>query len=59
MNIMTFGILATFLSALFVSGMEYYQYIVSAKMLLNFTNSIAIYAISAVFEAVAEKYMVE
>lgn len=59
MNIMTYGILATFLSALFVSGMEYYQFMVAGRMLLNFTNSIVIYAIASVFEAVAEKYMVE
>jgi hypothetical protein len=33
--------------------------VVSGKILLNFTNSIAIYAVAAVFEAIAEKYMVE
>jgi hypothetical protein len=59
MNIMTYGILATFVSAIFMLGIEYYHFVVSGKILLNFTHSIAIYAVAAVFEAVAEKYMVE
>lgn len=39
--------------------MEYYQFLSSGKTLTNFTNAIILYAVASVFEAVAEKYMVE
>jgi len=50
---MTFGILATIISALIVSGMEYFHFISSGKSLAYFSFTIALYAISAVCESVA------
>lgn len=58
MNIMSFGIFATIISAAVVGLMEYYQFVQSGKILAFFTDAIALYCLSSVFEAVAEKYMV-
>ena len=59
MNIMSLGILATVVSTAVVSSMEYYQFISSGKYLIYFSETIAVYALASVCEAVAEKYMVE
>jgi hypothetical protein len=53
MNIMTFGVVATLISSIIISVMEYYQYVSSGKHLIYFTETIALYAISAVCESIA------
>jgi hypothetical protein len=58
MNIMTFGILATVASALIVSLMQYYQTLEVSQTSNNYVDGIVLYALAAVCEAVAEKYMV-
>ena len=58
MNIMTFGVFVTIISSLVVSAMQYYQYVNSGRNLVYFAETIALYAASAVCEAIAEKYMV-
>lgn len=59
MNIMTLGIGVTIISSIIVSSMQYYQYITSGRHMLYFVETIVLYAVSAVCEAFAEKYMVE
>lgn len=59
MNMMTFGILATLASAFIFSLMQYSQHIYSESPLPNFGNTILLYALASVCEAVAEKYMAE
>jgi hypothetical protein len=59
MNIMTFGVAATILSAVAISLLEYYHFLLSGKTLVYFTYAIGLYAASAVCESVAEKYMVQ
>lgn len=58
MNIMTIGVVVTIISSFVVSAMQYYQYINSGRNLIFFAETIALYAASAVCEAIAEKYMV-
>lgn len=59
MNIMTFGVAATILSAVAISVLEYYHFLLSGKTLMYFTYAVGLYAVSAVCESVAEKYMVQ
>lgn len=53
MNIMSFGIFATIISTGVVGLMEYYQFLQSGKILAFFTDAIALYCLSSVFESVA------
>jgi hypothetical protein len=48
MNIMSFGILATFISTIIVSGMEYFHFKSSSESSLYFTESIILYGVASV-----------
>lgn len=59
MNIMTFGIVITFFCSIAIAYTQYSQYINSGKHLIYYPETIVLYAISAIFTSVAEKYMVQ